>query len=155
MYGVVPNWNYIDKNGQKRSKITKEKVIVDNLIKSIGKSVNIQENSNEGDDDKMDSDAEYEFDQDNKKKKQSKNCCARLFKGSNGNVQRSCQDRLIISDESAIYQFWKIMVIMICIISSYIYAYITAFRIPEQGSSMAILDIVFDIIFAMDMCVRK
>lgn len=62
MYGVIPNWNYIDKNGQKRSKITKEKVIVDNLIKSIGKSVNVQENSNEADDDKMDSDAEYEFD---------------------------------------------------------------------------------------------
>jgi hypothetical protein len=43
---------------------------------------------------------------------------------------------------------------MICIISSYIYAYITAFRIPKPGSSMAILDIVFDIIFAMDMCVQ-
>lgn len=69
MYGVVPNWNYVDKNGQKRSKITKEKVIVDNLIKSIGKSVNVQENSNEVDDDKLDSDVEYEFDSDNKKKK--------------------------------------------------------------------------------------
>jgi len=69
MYGVVPNWNYVDKNGQKRSKITKEKVIVDNLIKSIGKSVNVQENSSEVDDDKLDSDVEYEFDSDNKKKK--------------------------------------------------------------------------------------
>ena len=69
MYGVVPNWNYVDKNGQKRSKITKEKVIVDNLIKSIGKSANVQENSNEVDDDKLDSDVEYEFDSDNKKKK--------------------------------------------------------------------------------------
>lgn len=86
MYGVVPNWNYVDKNGQKRSKITKEKVIVDNLIKSIGKSVNVQENSNEVDDDKLDSDVEYEFDSDKKKKKQSKNCCARLFKGSSGNA---------------------------------------------------------------------
>jgi hypothetical protein len=86
MYGVVPNWNYIDKNGQKRSKITKEKVIVDNLIKSIGKSVNVQENSNEVDEDKMDSDADYEFEEGNKKKKSSKNCCARLFKGSSGNA---------------------------------------------------------------------
>jgi len=46
------------------------------------------------------------------------------------------------------------MVIMFCIISSYIYAYITAFRIPEKGGSMANLDIAFDIIFAMDMCVQ-
>jgi|TARA_B110000305_G_C19434983_1_gene638385 hypothetical protein len=86
MYGVIPNWNYIDKNGQKRSKITKEKVIVDNLIKSIGKSVNVQENTNEVDDEKIDSDDEYDIDSDKKKKKSNKNCCSRLFKGSSGNA---------------------------------------------------------------------
>lgn len=63
---------------------------MDNLIKSIGKSVNVQENSNEMDDDKIDSEAEYEFDSGDKKKQKSKNCCARIFKGSNGNAQRSC-----------------------------------------------------------------
>ena len=86
MYGVIPNWNYIDKNGQKRSKITKEKVIVDNLIKSIGKSVNVQENTNEVDDEKIDSDDEYDIDSDKKKKKSNKHCCSRLFKGSSGNA---------------------------------------------------------------------
>ena len=86
MYGVIPNWNYIDKNGQKRSKITKEKVIVDNLIKSIGKSVNVQENTNEVDDEKIDSDDEYDIDSDKKKKKSNKNWCSRLFKGSSGNA---------------------------------------------------------------------
>jgi hypothetical protein len=35
MFGVVPNW-LDDKNGKK---ITKEKLIVDHLIKNIGKSV--------------------------------------------------------------------------------------------------------------------
>ena len=36
MFGVIPNW--LDEKNSKKS-ITKEKLIVDHLIKSIGKSV--------------------------------------------------------------------------------------------------------------------
>jgi hypothetical protein len=48
MFGVVPNW-LDEKNG--KVSVTKEKLIVDHLIKNIGKSVSGNASSQGGDDD--------------------------------------------------------------------------------------------------------
>ncbi len=73
--------------------------------------------------------------------------------GENNN--RSCQDRIIISVENPVYQIWKISVVMVCIVSSYIYAYVAAFGTPEPGSTQYYLDYVFEAIFWIDIIVRK
>ena len=51
MFGVVPNW-LDEKNGKKS--ITKEKLIVDHLIKNIGSSVSGNASSQTGDNDMED-----------------------------------------------------------------------------------------------------
>uniref|UniRef100_A0A7S3FW38 Cyclic nucleotide-binding domain-containing protein n=1 Tax=Strombidium rassoulzadegani TaxID=1082188 RepID=A0A7S3FW38_9SPIT len=82
---------------------------------------------------------------------QQSNFLNRLF-GENSN--RSCQDRIIISISNPVYQAWKIVVVMICIFSSYMYALIAAFGIPEKGSTMSNLDIIFEVIFSLDIIVQ-
>lgn len=69
---------------------------------------------------------------------------------------KSFQDRLVISVENSIYQAWKILVIFICIFSSYIYAYIAAFGIPylEEQPKFFFIIIVFEVIFGMDIAVQ-
>ena len=153
MFGVVPNW-LDEKNG--KTTITKEKLIVDHLIKNIGKSVSGNSSSQAGDDDIDDCDKNEK-----KKKKQNKDksffhtLCGWILRDGERN-NKSFQDRLVISVENSVYQAWKIIVIFICIISSYIYAYNAAFGIPfkeEQPRFYAII-IVFEVIFGMDIAVQ-
>tara|TARA_B110000503_G_C6979173_1_gene342481 strand:- start:371 stop:736 length:366 start_codon:yes stop_codon:yes gene_type:complete len=58
--------------------------------------------------------------------------------------------------ENSVYQAWKILVIFICIFSSYIYAYIAAFGIPylEEQPRFFFVIIVFEVIFGMDIAVQ-
>ena len=125
MFGVVPNW--LDKKT-----LTKEKLIVDHLIMNIGKSNNGNASSQVGDEE---NDGPDGYPTKSKKKKQikDKSLVQTLFGCILGDGERnnkSFQDRLVISVENSVYQAWKILVIFICIISSYIYAYIAAFKIP-------------------------
>jgi hypothetical protein len=153
MFGVVPNW-LDDKSGKKN--VTKEKLIVDHLIKNIGKSVSGNGSNQVGYEDTDDCDK-------NEKKKKLKNKDRSLFQTLFGWILRdgernnkSFQDRLVISVENSVYQAWKIIVIFICIISSYIYAYIAAFGIPykEEQPRFFLVIVVFEVIFGMDIAVQ-
>jgi len=44
---------------------------------------------------------------------------------------------------------------MVCIVSSYIYAYVAAFGVPEPYSTQWYLDYVFEAVFWIDIIVRK
>ena len=57
--------------------------------------------------------------------------------------------------ESPVYQFWKISVVMSCIVSSYIYAYFAAFGAPNKGTPEYGIDIAFEFVFSIDMIVCK
>jgi len=57
----------------------------------------------------------------------------------------------VIKVDSPLYQFWKIFVVFIYIISSYIYAYIAAFGKDKQIEYIVLF---FEIIFAMDIIVQ-
>ena len=97
MFGVVPNWIEV-KDGKTKIKPTKEKMIVDNLIKSIGKSVHIKDSSYDSNDE-VESDEDDNDDKLNTKgKKKAKNWCSRSCSNSNN---RSCQERIIIQDDTA------------------------------------------------------
>ena len=96
-----------------------------------------------------------------KKKKLSKDksifqtLCGHFLRDGEKN-NKSFQDRLVISVENSVYQAWKILVIFICIFSSYIYAYIAAFGIPylEEQPRFFFVIIVFEVIFGMDIAVQ-
>jgi len=46
------------------------------------------------------------------------------------------------------------MVVVICIVSSYVYASIAAFRIPEPGTTTDYIIVSFEVIFILDMGVQ-
>ena len=56
----------------------------------------------------------------------------------------------MISLDNPVYQFWKILVVVICIVSSYVYASIAAFKIPSVGSGSYYLIMIFDGIFVVE-----
>ena len=56
--------------------------------------------------------------------------------------------------DNPIYQFWKIFVVLTCIVSSYIYASVAAFKIPDQNSAINYVIIAFEVIFVIDMGVQ-
>jgi hypothetical protein len=60
----------------------------------------------------------------------------------------------VISVENPFYQFWKIMVVLTCIVSSYIYASVAAFKIPEPGSTTDKIIVSFDVIFVLDILIQ-
>jgi len=134
MLGIIPNWDLDNKKG----KVTKEKQIFDHLVKNIG-NAGLQSQVNGEDEVKT-----------KKKKKKSKSFFQKIFSGERSN--RSFADRFVIKVDSPLYQFWKIFVVFICIISSYIYAYIAAFGKDKQIEYIVLF---FEIIFAMDIIVRK
>ena len=49
------------------------------------------------------------------------------------NAERSCQDRLIVSPENIFYQIFKGFIVMLCILSSLMYAFFAAFRMDVEG----------------------
>ena len=85
-----------------------------------------------------------------KKKKKPTSLLQKIFSGERSN--RSFADRFVIKVDSPLYQFWKIFVVFICIISSYIYAYIAAFG---KDKKIDYIVLFFEVIFAMDIIVRK
>lgn len=138
---------------EQEEKIKKEQEIVEHIKHAIW-SHNIVNESD--DDDSCDS----EEDTRPKDKKTSgsfekwyKKCLDRFM--SDVESHRSCTDRFIISLDSKLYQFWKIFVIISSIVSSYLYAFEGAFYIPEPGSVLGRIDFSFEVIFALDMVVRK
>jgi len=64
---------------------------------------------------------------------------------------------IIIELTSPYYQLWKIFVVIFCIISSYIYAFIAAFAIPTKVvyPELYYIDLFLEAIFVIDMLVRK
>ena len=71
-----------------------------------------------------------------------------------GSENRSCQDRLVITMDSHIYQFWKIFVVIVCVLSSLTYAEMAAFGLPSSDSWLFIATLVFEVIFVVDMIVQ-
>lgn len=67
---------------------------------------------------------------------------------------RSCQDRLVISIDNPVYHFWKIFVVIACIASSLIYAYLAAFKTPSDGTNLYHISLFFELIFCLDMIVQ-
>ena len=53
------------------------------------------------------------------------------------------------------YRTWEFIVILCCIFSSYIYMFLAAFGNEESGIKMFALDVCFNVIFAIDIIVRK
>lgn len=86
-----------------------------------------------------------------KKKVKKKGLLHRIIFRKDSN--RSCVDLIIIPFDSPIYQAWKMLVIIFCIMSSYIYAYIAAFGIPRRGDSLSQINIISEVIFAIDVVV--
>ena len=89
-----------------------------------------------------------------KEDKKEKNLVAlkqlQSFFGNN----RSCQDRLVISIDNPVYHFWKIFVVIACIASSLIYAYLAAFKTPPDGTNLYHISLFFELIFCLDMIVQ-
>jgi len=56
--------------------------------------------------------------------------------------------------DNPIYHFWRFFVVLVCIASSLIYAYLAAFGVPEYGTTMFYIDYSFEVIFACDMIVQ-
>lgn len=137
MLGIIPNWDKDNKKG----KVTKEKQIFDHLVKNIG-NAGLQSQVNSEDEIKT-----------KKKKRKSKSFFQKIFSGERSN--RSFADRLVIRVDSPLYQFWKIFVVFICIISSYIYAYIAAFASFPLEENLSYMVVFFEIIFGMDIIVCK
>ena len=71
-----------------------------------------------------------------------------------GSENRSCQDRLVITMDSHIYQFWKIFVVIVCVLSSLTYAEMAAFGLPSSDSWLFIATLGFEVIFVVDMIVQ-
>jgi hypothetical protein len=92
------------------------------------------------------------LDQNNKIKNISKSI---FFCGDLGDSNKSFLDRFVISIENPIYQVWKILVIITCIVSSYVYAYISAFAIPDSASSAYKMTLAFEVICGIDILVCK
>ena len=44
--------------------------------------------------------------------------------------------------------------VLVCIVSALIYAYLAAFGVPKEGTSMYYIDMAFEAIFASDMIVQ-
>lgn len=114
------------------------------MVDNIGESLN--ETNQEQDDDEEDND------NDSKIKSISKTL---LFCGDFGDSNKGCLDRFVISIENPIYQGWKILVIITCIVSSYVYAYISAFSIPDVNSLAYNMCLAFEIICGIDIIVCK
>ena len=125
------------------NKLPKEKMVYDKLIKEYWQQCNVisaDKDDSENTGDRLPRSA------------RKQNACAK-FLGLNSN--RSCQDRIVISVENPIYQLWKISVVLICIVSSYTYAYIAAFAIPGEGSTLDKIIYAFEFVFVIDMMVCK
>ena len=56
--------------------------------------------------------------------------------------------------DNPVYQCWKIFVVLTCIVSSYIYASVAAFKIPDSDSPIHYVNLSFEVIFMIDMCVQ-
>jgi hypothetical protein len=78
-----------------------------------------------------------------------------LFCGDLGDSNKSCLDRFVRSIENPVYQVWKILVIITCIVSSYVYAYISAFSIPDPNSYANKMCLAFEVICGCDIIVCK
>ena len=147
MYGIVPVWkkkaSNIEGLPDNKKKVPKEKIIYDRLINEFWHNCNAN--------------AEQELEDGTTdcggaghKKASSSFSCSELF-GNNDN--RSCQDRIVISLENPIYQVWKILIVFICIVSSYIYAYFAAFGGPPLYSTYYYVKTFSEIILLLDIIV--
>ena len=63
-------------------------------------------------------------------------------------------ERIVISDENKAYKFWVILNMIMCIISSYFYAYMAAFKKPVPGDNLHHLMLAFEFFFFTDMTLK-
>jgi hypothetical protein len=67
---------------------------------------------------------------------------------------KTFMERIVIDENNRYYLAWKIIVIFLCVISSYFYAYMAAFRAPEPGEDFFSVMLFFEISFFIDICLK-
>ena len=69
-------------------------------------------------------------------------------------ISRSCQDYIIIRLNNPVFIMYNFLIILACIVSSFMYCYLAAFGVPDHGSGMWWIDIMFEAIFGFDILVN-
>ena len=60
-------------------------------------------------------------------------------------------EKLIISHNNSYLDIWEFIHTIFCLTSSYIYAYVANFGLPEEGSTLYHLDTVFEVSFIISI----
>ena len=63
-------------------------------------------------------------------------------------------EQIIISDENKAYKLWIVFNMILCILSSYFYAYMAAFKAPQPGEKLHYVMIVFECLFGVDISLK-
>lgn len=63
-------------------------------------------------------------------------------------------DKLVIMRSNPLFQVWNLVNTITCIVSSFQYAYFTAFGLPPSGTFLFFVDQFFEIVFIMDLCLQ-
>lgn len=63
-------------------------------------------------------------------------------------------EQIIISDENRLYKLWVVFNMIMCVVSSYFYAYMAAFKAPKPGDDLHHIMIFFECMFAVDIILK-
>ena len=67
-------------------------------------------------------------------------------------IERGFSDFIIISELNPLYHIFEVLITMLCLVSSYIYAYIAAFRLHQDMNQTAYkLSYIFETMFLIDL----
>lgn len=67
-------------------------------------------------------------------------------------IERGFSDFIIISELNPLYHLFEVLITMLCLVSSYIYAYIAAFRLHQDMNQTAYkLSYIFETMFFIDL----
>ena len=162
LYGIVPNWLVCEKDKIVGTKETKEKLIFDAEVREEhrrsvmgGSSGGASGPSDKENLDNAHADTEGDEADDTSGSSSVRKCFSCCGRRQREDDSETCQESIIINQDGTPYKLWEFIVILSCIISSYMYMYLAAFWVPEPGGPFYILDYIFLAIFGCDIIIRK
>ena len=63
-------------------------------------------------------------------------------------------NRFIINQDTISYMIYNLLITIMCISSSFFYAYLSAFGIPQEGSFNSSVDLFYILVFSVDTALR-
>lgn len=78
--------------------------------------------------------------------------CVSIRYGADGGIKLT--ELITIEHKGSFFLYWNFTVTICCLVSSYMYLAMAAFRPQEEGGTQIALSILFETIFVIDICVH-